>query len=432
MKFNEGLIVSRSAAQPDGTESAYSLIVSGDIYGDEDLILERNIYLSDSSYTTPTIYFNDANSVYIQEVNNQLIIEPNNFLNLRFDQGLLINAESEDNPIIVFSNYPTAYRLKGALFNHSQDSDQDFSVSTTNQKRAIFVSSSDDTVMFHAEGITPAPSDTSTWFSGSAYNLSAGAFDPGNFGEAGGRITQFSGDVITSGAIVGKNNSLAGLTGENNCLILSAQNSIYGTATTYGFYGDSSSLQNIGDDMFFFVSGAIGGRGQEGTAVFGGDVVTSGSLVVESEFTAPAQPAFLVRKSANNQDNIAIGTAVDVTLDEEDFDIGSNFASNTFTAPTTGVYIFTANVYLTSVDVGANSYALDLVTSPGTYRLAIIDPRGFDTDVNTWTLNGSMPVLLTSGQTAKIQVTQTGGTTAQTDIRGSGTRGTFFAGYLLG
>ena len=282
MRFNEGVIVSGSAGQPSGTDSDYALIVSGDIYGDEDLILERNIYLSDSSYTSPTIYFNDANSVYIQEVNNQLIIEPNNFLNLRFDQGLLINAESEDNPIIVFSNYPAAYKLKGALFNFSQDSDQDFSVSTSNQKRAIFVSSSDDTVMFHAEGIPPASGDTSTWFSGSAYDLSAGAFDPSNFGESTGRITQFSGDVITSGAIVGKNNSLSGLTGEENCLILTAQNSIYGTATTYGFYGDTSSLQNIGDDMFFFVSGTIGGRGQSGTSVFGGDVVISGSLDVNN------------------------------------------------------------------------------------------------------------------------------------------------------
>ena len=163
-----------------------------------------------------------------------------------------------------------------------------------------------------------------------------------------------------------------------------------------------------------------------------GHVQLSGSVVsVTGSLVKPTQPAFLVRKSTNNQDNIAVGSAVDVTLDEEDFDIGSNFASNTFTAPITGVYIFTANVYLTGIDATANSYALDLVTSPGTYRLAIIDPRGFDTDVNTWTLNGSMPVSLTAGQTAKIQVTQAGGS-AQTDIRGSSTRGTFFSGYLLG
>ena len=39
MRFGEGVIVSGSAGQPSGTDSDYALIVSGDIYGDEDLIL---------------------------------------------------------------------------------------------------------------------------------------------------------------------------------------------------------------------------------------------------------------------------------------------------------------------------------------------------------------------------------------------------------
>lgn len=157
----------------------------------------------------------------------------------------------------------------------------------------------------------------------------------------------------------------------------------------------------------------------------------SGDVTVSGEITAATQPAFLARKPSNNQDSFAINTGVDVTLSTEDFDVGSNFASNTFTAPTTGVYIFTANVYLTNLDTDADSYSLDLVTTPGTYRLAIVDPGAFSADMGEYTLNGSMPLLLTEGDTAKIQVYQSGGS-QQTSIRGSGTRGTFFAGYLLG
>ena len=314
MRFGEGVIVSGSTTQPDGTESNYALIVSGNMYGEE------NIYLSDASNAIPTVYFNDANSVFIQEFNNNLLIDGNNDLFLVFDESLRFSAEDESNPVFVCSNDTGVFDIKGALFNYGQDNDQNFSVSTTNQKRAIFVSSSDDTVMFHAEGITPAPSDTSTWFSGSAYDLSAGFFDPSNFGEATGRITQFSGDVVTSGAIVGKNNSLLEVTGEGSCLILAAQNSIYGTAGSYGFYSDISNLQDIGGDAYFFVSGSIGGRGQEGTAVFGGDILVSGTLnavnggtINISQGTSFPQNAFRVDSSLGTM-FAAYGSAADVDL----------------------------------------------------------------------------------------------------------------------
>jgi hypothetical protein len=159
------------------------------------------------------------------------------------------------------------------------------------------------------------------------------------------------------------------------------------------------------------------------------DVV--GDVKVSGHITAGGQPAFLARKPLNNQDQFAVGSGVDVTLSTEDFDVGSNFASNTFTAPTTGVYIFTANIYLVDLDTDANYYALDLVTTAGTYRLAAVDPGGFSTDLTQYILGGSIPVSLAAGDTAKIQVYQSGGT-QQTNIRGAGTRGTFFAGYLLG
>ena len=345
MRFGEGVIVSGSASQPDGTSSNYAMIISGNVYADESLTLARQLYLSDASpYTVPTIYFNDANSVYIQENNNQMIVEANNYLTFRFDQALIIHAEDESNPIFQYQN--KGYAIKGAFFNVSQDSDQNFGISTANSGKTFFVSASDDTVMFHAGGgLPPAPSDTSTWFSGSAYDLSAGFFDPSNFGEATGRITQFSGDVVTSGAIVGKNNSLLGITGEENCLILAAKNSIYSSAGSYGFYSDISNLQNIGNDSYFFVSGAIGGRGQEGTAVFGGDVVTSGSLVVESQ--ASFEDYMIISVSADNTD-LQTGTGL-VTL-------RAPFAMDLYQIPRAS--LSTNGTSLTRLDINVNGITI--------------------------------------------------------------------------
>ncbi len=260
------------------------VFVSGSLYSDQEVQAYSNIRLSDTEgSTTPTVYMNTAGSVYLQENNNSLFIEANNTMDITIDNTFRVNGDSETNPIFVISN-DTAYSdIKGTLVNFSQDSDQDFSVSTANQKRAIFVSASDDSVMIHAEGLPPVGGDTAFFVSGSAYDASAGSFDPNNFGEASGKISQFSGDIIVSGAIVGKNDSLSGISGETNNLFLAAENSIYGTATSFGFYGDVANLQNVGSDMFYFVSGTIGGKGTEGVAVFGGDVVVSGSLIAEEQ-----------------------------------------------------------------------------------------------------------------------------------------------------
>ena len=391
MKFGEGAIVEGAA----GSDS-HALVVTGSIHCSTDGYFDR-IYLGGGDGTGSTIS-NGNTDTYIQMQGNDVV-----------------NIVAGGKNFVQIVEGSTNSRL---VINESS-LDVDFRVETNNNDFAIFTDAANDVVYLGGfPSAEPAGSDVILYVSGTTP-----AFGGGKGTQAG--ATVINSDLVVSGTYRGGYDPDAGSES-----FQAVSDSFFFLSNDADFGG--SQIEAL--DSNFFVSGAIGSRGGDtpGTAVFGGDVVTSGSLVVESEFTAPAQPAFLVRKSANNQDNIAIGTAVDVTLDEEDFDIGSNFASNTFTAPTTGVYIFTANVYLTSVDVGANSYALDLVTSPGTYRLAIIDPRGFGTDVNTWTLNGSIPVLLTSGQTAKIQVTQTGGTTAQTDIRGSGTRGTFFAGYLLG
>jgi len=172
-------------------------VVSGVFYSVDEMRAFNNIRISDTQGTAfPTLYMNAAGSVKLQEDNNSLIIDGNNNLYLVFDDSLRFTADAESNPVFVCSNSPGTFDIKGALFNHGQDSDQDFSVSTTNQKRAIFVSSSDDSVMFHAEGLPPAASDTHFFVSGA-------------IGGKGTTATSvFGGDVVVSGALYGQSNSV--------------------------------------------------------------------------------------------------------------------------------------------------------------------------------------------------------------------------------
>ena len=65
---------------------------------------------------------------------------------------------------------------------------------------------------------------------------------------------------------------------------------------------------------------------------------TSMAFDANGHVTKPLQPAFCVKPNST-QSNIAINSDVVIVFDNEAFDVGSNFASNTFTAPITASVI---------------------------------------------------------------------------------------------
>jgi hypothetical protein len=181
----------------------------------------------------------------------------------------------------------------GVVVNNSNTTPfRDFRVTSGDRAGSILVDGGTNQVALLTDGTTAEdayglnastdaiPSDIALYVSGAAYDLSSFAFGTEN---VGGSSATFGGDLVVSGAIIGGNSSLAGV-GESSPLILTALNgsSIYHGAGTHSFNGDISSLADGGTDGFFLVSGSIGSRGtsDKGTAVFGGDVVTSGSLFV--------------------------------------------------------------------------------------------------------------------------------------------------------
>lgn len=127
--------------------------------------------------------------------------------------------------------------------------------------------------------------------------------------------------------------------------------------------------------------------------------------------TNTSQPCCLVHP-ASDQINIAVSLAVAVLWGTEVFDIGNNFASNTFTAPVTGKYQINLNLYLEDVDHFATYYFASVITSNRTYYAAIL--TRFIQD-GSHSIAWAGVVDLDANDTVSIELYQSGGS-AQTDI----------------
>jgi len=126
------------------------------------------------------------------------------------------------------------------------------------------------------------------------------------------------------------------------------------------------------------------------------------------------RPAFQVNAVSGQNDNITAGAAYTVVWGTEIFDQGGNFATNTFTAPVTGLYQMEFTLDLRNVDSGATLYEAALVTSNRTYYF-YFDPSKFSGDLTYYSVTYSALADMDAAETATITLTQTGGAN-QTDI----------------
>ena len=138
------------------------------------------------------------------------------------------------------------------------------------------------------------------------------------------------------------------------------------------------------------------------------------SIDTTGAVTMPAQPKFKAKPNVT-QSNIAVGSEVTVVCSEQ-YDVGGNFASNTFTAPVTGHYAFNISMRLDQVDSASSYYALVLKTSNRDYH-AIFDPD-FGQDAGYWSMTLSALADMDANDTAYVYIYQANGT-AQTDIEHS-------------
>ena len=180
----------------------------------------------------------------------------------------------------------------------------------------------------------------------------------------------------------------------------------------------------IGGDIDVTGSGAgaagITSASSSGTAI---------SIDSSNRVTMPAQPAFMAGPAAA-QTNMANDTTI--VLGTEVFDVGSNFASNTFTAPVTGKYQLNAAIRLQSVDSASTYVYLQINTANRDYYNVITVPRdhaaGPGFDLAYWNLSISVIADMDANDGAIMKFGYAGGT-QQVDTSASG--GTVFSGALI-
>ena len=165
------------------------------------------------------------------------------------------------------------------------------------------------------------------------------------------------------------------------------------------------------------------------TIGLGSTLGTTSHMVIDANgvVTKPLQTYFKVTKNAD-QSNFATGTNVVVTWETEDFDVGSNFASNTFTTPVTGIYLFHLSLRLDQLETASNYFSASINTSNREYRW--IEHFPTISDKSYFTVHVTAIIDMDAGDTADARIYQHS-STAQTDVREDSTR-TLFYGYLLG
>jgi hypothetical protein len=125
----------------------------------------------------------------------------------------------------------------------------------------------------------------------------------------------------------------------------------------------------------------------------------------------PSQPCFSAGASATN---IPLATTTKVTLSSERFDVGSNVASDTFTAPITGKYLFTYIFYFAEVDADHTTLDATIKTSNTQYQQTVTPDHFLNSD-SSFSLTGSMLCDMDANDTFHMNVYVSAGA-AQTDI----------------
>lgn len=127
--------------------------------------------------------------------------------------------------------------------------------------------------------------------------------------------------------------------------------------------------------------------------------------------TKPLQPAFSATATTTN---IPLTTATTVTLSSERFDVGSNLASNIFTAPITGKYLFTYMFYFRDVDADHTTLDVHILTSNKQYQQTFSPDHFLNSDSN-FSVSSSVIADMDANDTMEYRVYVSGGG-AQTDI----------------
>ena len=123
--------------------------------------------------------------------------------------------------------------------------------------------------------------------------------------------------------------------------------------------------------------------------------------------------------SANQTSVTGNGTVYTVPFDTEDFDIGSNYNSSTYTVEHPGVYDIQTQVMLGAITAVADGALLEVFVSGS---VLVEDRYGFDNNLPTTelTLKANCKLLLAVGDTLSVRVTIDGEAADTVTVFGNG------------
>ena len=154
----------------------------------------------------------------------------------------------------------------------------------------------------------------------------------------------------------------------------------------------------------------------------------SGAAPFPQGLTSSKASSFYAYNSST-QASISTGSWVLITLDTEDHDDNSDFASSTFTAPENGVYYLSSALRFTSTTTPLGSFGVSFYINGGTKLINFGSMSGDAiTTSASYVVSASPIIKLNAADTVQIRVfTSTSGT----DIIGTSERVTFFSGHKL-
>ena len=148
-------------------------------------------------------------------------------------------------------------------------------------------------------------------------------------------------------------------------------------------------------------------------------------------YTISTRPAFLAHYSTTTSGSVTgDNTYANVTFDTEVFDQGSNFSASTFTAPVSGVYVFSYVIYVSGLSTTTHiSMTSELVTTAKTYGFN----GGQETTIpySNYCLGDTVVCYMTAGDTAYVRFIVGAGTKNVSYAGDSSIPRTRFSGALL-
>jgi hypothetical protein len=157
-------------------------------------------------------------------------------------------------------------------------------------------------------------------------------------------------------------------------------------------------------------------------------VSSSTEILPSNIWIKTGQPAFSAYKSSTTNNVTGDGTQYAFICDTEIFDIGTNYNATTgvFTAPVTGVYLFTTNVLVNNCTI-ANYIVLNIQATESYQR-----QYGRTASAGDFGVGFSVIIFMNSADTAFPLVRVTGEAAKTNSVAGSATgNATFFQGCLL-